>query len=148
QISQMLGNEIKFAVREPLGLRLWQFASALMFTGVAVMALTFPDRLYDTIFDEVAAGGSKMSVRLYGGALFSLSLIMWNALYTSEKAIIRWTLLMEACYFTVQFLITTITLVENGAVSNGTMLLLSSRGVFILISFFYYYQVGRRPKKT
>lgn len=29
---------------------------------------------------------------------------MWNALYTAEKVIIRWTLLTEACYFTVQFL--------------------------------------------
>lgn len=33
-----------------------------------------------------------------------ISLIMWNALYTAEKVIIRWTLLTEACYFTVQFL--------------------------------------------
>lgn len=33
-----------------------------------------------------------------------ISLIMWNALYTAEKAIIRWTLLAEACYFAVQFL--------------------------------------------
>ncbi|PIO26037.1 hypothetical protein AB205_0215720 [Aquarana catesbeiana] len=37
KISQVLGNEIKFAVREPIGLRVWQFLSALMFTGVAVM---------------------------------------------------------------------------------------------------------------
>lgn len=29
---------------------------------------------------------------------------MWNALYTAEKVIIRWTLLTEACYFAVQFL--------------------------------------------
>lgn len=33
-----------------------------------------------------------------------ISLIMWNALYTAEKVIIRWTLLTEACYFSVQFL--------------------------------------------
>lgn len=33
-----------------------------------------------------------------------ISLIMWNALYTAEKVIIRWTLLTEACYFAVQFL--------------------------------------------
>lgn len=29
---------------------------------------------------------------------------MWNALYTAEKVIIRWTLLTEACYFGVQSL--------------------------------------------
>lgn len=33
-----------------------------------------------------------------------ISLIMWSALYTAEKVIIRWTLLTEACYFGVQFL--------------------------------------------
>lgn len=33
-----------------------------------------------------------------------LALIMWNCLYTAEKIIIQWTLLSEACYFTVQFL--------------------------------------------
>lgn len=33
-----------------------------------------------------------------------IALIMWNALYTAEKAIIRWSLLAEACYFAVQFL--------------------------------------------
>ncbi|XP_036747487.2 tumor protein p53-inducible protein 11 isoform X1 [Manis pentadactyla] len=103
KISQVLGNEIKFAVREPLGLRVWQFVSAVLFSGIAVMALAFPDQLYDAVFDG-AQVTSKTPIRLYGGALLSISLIMWNALYTAEKVIIRWTLLTEACYFGVQFL--------------------------------------------
>ncbi|KFV05569.1 Tumor protein p53-inducible protein 11, partial [Pterocles gutturalis] len=70
QISQVLGNEIKFAVREPLGLRVWQLVSAVMFSGVAIMALAFPDQLYDTIFEEESVS-SKTPVRLYGGALLS-----------------------------------------------------------------------------
>ncbi|XP_067849729.1 tumor protein p53-inducible protein 11-like isoform X1 [Heptranchias perlo] len=147
KISQVLGNEMKFALREPLGLRLWQLVSAVMFSVVAVMALIFPERLYDAVFDEDGSS-SKTSVRLYGGALLSISLIMWNALYTAEKIIIRWTLLTEACYFAVQFLVTTIPLFESGALSQGATLLLSSRGLFILISVYYYYQVGRKPKKA
>nr|XP_020865497.1 tumor protein p53-inducible protein 11 isoform X2 [Phascolarctos cinereus] len=103
KISQVLGNEIKFAVREPLGLRVWQFVSAVLFSGVAIMALAFPDQLFDAVFDG-AEVNSKTPIRLYGGALLSISLIMWNALYTAEKVIIRWTLLTEACYFGVQFL--------------------------------------------
>uniref|UniRef100_A0A8C0DGN6 Tumor protein p53-inducible protein 11 n=1 Tax=Balaenoptera musculus TaxID=9771 RepID=A0A8C0DGN6_BALMU len=103
KISQVLGNEMKFAVREPLGLRVWQFVSAVLFSGIAIMALTFPDQLYDAVFDG-AQVTSKTPIRLYGGALLSISLIMWNALYTAEKVIIRWTLLTEACYFSVQFL--------------------------------------------
>ncbi|XP_003214675.2 tumor protein p53-inducible protein 11 isoform X1 [Anolis carolinensis] len=146
KISQVLGNEIKFAVREPLGLRVWQFISAIIFSGVAIMALIFPEQLYDAVFEEESVN-SKMPVRLYGGALLSISLIMWNVLYTVEKAIIRWTLLSEACYFGVQFLVTTITLIESGRASTGAILLLTSRVIFVLISLYYYYQVGRRPKK-
>ncbi|XP_061853731.1 tumor protein p53-inducible protein 11 isoform X1 [Colius striatus] len=70
KISQVLGNEIKFAVREPLGLRVWQLVSAVMFSGVAIMALAFPDQLYDAVFNEEAVS-SKTPIRLYGGALLS-----------------------------------------------------------------------------
>ncbi|XP_034502345.1 tumor protein p53-inducible protein 11-like isoform X5 [Ailuropoda melanoleuca] len=70
KISQVLGNEIKFAVREPLGLRVWQFASAVLFSGIAIMALAFPDQLYDAVFDG-AQVTSKTPIRLYGGALLS-----------------------------------------------------------------------------
>lgn len=147
KISQVLGNEIKFAVREPLGLRVWQFVSAVLFSGIAVMALAVPDQLYDAVFDGVEVT-SKTPIRLYGGALLSISLIMWNALYTAEKVIIRWSLLTEACYFTVQFLVVTATLAETGLVSMGVLMLLASRVLFVVISVYYYYQVGRKPKKV
>ncbi|XP_010072753.1 PREDICTED: tumor protein p53-inducible protein 11-like, partial [Pterocles gutturalis] len=75
-------------------------------------------------------------------------LIMWNALYTAEKVVIRWTLLTEACYFAVQFLVTTVSLVESSRIATGAVLLLVSRALFVLISIYYYYQVGRRPKKV
>uniref|UniRef100_A0A4X1SF86 Tumor protein p53-inducible protein 11 n=1 Tax=Sus scrofa TaxID=9823 RepID=A0A4X1SF86_PIG len=146
KISQVLGNEIKFAVREPLGLRVWQFVSAVLFSSIAIMALAFPDRLYHAVFDA-AHVTSKTPIRLYGGALLSISLIMWNA-YTAEKVIIRWTLLTEACYFGVQFLVVTATLPETGLVSLGILLLLASPLVFVAISVYYYYQVGRKPKKV
>uniref|UniRef100_G3TSC7 Tumor protein p53-inducible protein 11 n=1 Tax=Loxodonta africana TaxID=9785 RepID=G3TSC7_LOXAF len=104
KISQVLGNEIKFAVREPLGLSPWSFLTPFPGTVAQLLgALAFPDQLYDVVFDG-AEVTSKTPVRLYGGALLSISLIMWNALYTAEKVIIRWTLLTEACYFGIQFL--------------------------------------------
>ncbi|XP_048217585.1 tumor protein p53-inducible protein 11 isoform X2 [Perognathus longimembris pacificus] len=81
-------------------------------------------------------------------SLISISLIMWNALYTAEKVIIRWTLLTEACYFGVQFLVVTATVAETGLLSLGTLLLLASRLVFVAVSIYYYYQVGRKPKKV
>uniref|UniRef100_A0A3B4C1I5 Tumor protein p53-inducible protein 11 n=2 Tax=Pygocentrus nattereri TaxID=42514 RepID=A0A3B4C1I5_PYGNA len=146
KISQMLGNEIKFAVREPVGLRIWILFSAVVFTVIALMALAFPNQLYEVVFDQEQTATS-VSIRLYGGALLSLSLIMWNGLYTAEKVIIQWTLLSEACYFAIQFLVTSVTLVELGLLSNPAILLLLSRILFLTITLSYYYHLGRRPKK-
>ncbi|KAI1889835.1 hypothetical protein AGOR_G00167020 [Albula goreensis] len=146
KISQMLGNEIKFAVREPLGLRGWILISAVMFTVMALMALVFPNQLYETVFEDQLST-TRVSVRLYGGALLSISLIMWNGLYTAEKVIIQWTLLTEACYYGVQFLVMSIILVEIGSLSNGAVLLLLSQVLFLIITLTYYYHLGRRPKK-
>ncbi|XP_029438530.1 tumor protein p53-inducible protein 11 [Rhinatrema bivittatum] len=146
KISQVLGNEIKFAVREPLGLRLWQFISAILFTGVALMALTFPDQLYDTVFEDSSVS-TKISIRMYGGALLSLSLIMWNSLYTAEKVVIRWTLLTEACYFGIQLIVTALSLTENMEISHAAATLLSCQGLGLLLTTYFYYQVGRKAKK-
>ncbi|XP_056383751.1 tumor protein p53-inducible protein 11 isoform X2 [Hyla sarda] len=146
KISQVLGNEIKFAVREPLGLRVWQFLCAVMFTGVAIMALSFPDQLYEAVFDKGAVS-SKTSTRLYGGALLSISLIIWNSMSTSEKLIIRWTLLTEACYFSVQFVVTIVTMIESGSTTVTASILVCCCLLFVLVCIYFYYQMGRRPKK-
>ncbi|XP_073328564.1 tumor protein p53-inducible protein 11-like [Pagrus major] len=146
KISQMLGNEIKFTVREPIGLRVWILISAVGFTVMALMALVFPNQLYELVFEEELST-TNISVRLYGGALLSLALIMWNGLYTAEKIVIQWTLLSEACYFAVQFLVTSITLMEIGILPNAAMLLLLSRVLFLVVTMAYYYHLGRKPKK-
>ncbi|ROJ33145.1 Tumor protein p53-inducible protein 11 [Anabarilius grahami] len=123
KISQMLGNEMKFAVREPTGLRIWLLISAVLFTSTSLMALAFPNQLYELIFELTT---TRISIRLYGGALLCISLILWNGLYTAEKVIIQWTLLTEACYFGVQFLevhrgpqVDNVSLVENTTAVKG-----------------------------
>uniref|UniRef100_A0A8B9JEQ3 Tumor protein p53-inducible protein 11 n=1 Tax=Astyanax mexicanus TaxID=7994 RepID=A0A8B9JEQ3_ASTMX len=160
QISQMLGNEIKFAVREPVVLPKLFFFLTLIFIIFlhsftcshpnpllfCFVALAFPNLLYEVVF-EGEETATSVSIRLYGGALLSLSLIMWNGLYTAEKVIIQWTLLSESCYFGIQFLVTSVTLVELGLLSNHAILLLLSRVLFLSISLSYYYHLGRRPKK-
>ncbi|XP_036004009.1 tumor protein p53-inducible protein 11b [Fundulus heteroclitus] len=70
KISQMLGNELKFAVREPIGLRVWILISAVGFTLMALTALVFPNQLYELVFEEELSTTS-ISVRLYGAALLS-----------------------------------------------------------------------------
>ncbi|XP_041729538.2 tumor protein p53-inducible protein 11-like [Coregonus clupeaformis] len=145
KISQMLGNQMRFGVREPIGLRIWILISAVLFTTIALIALVFPSQLYELVFELRT---TRISIRLYGGALLSVSLIMWKGLYTAEKAIIQWTLLTEACLFAVQFLVTTITLVELGLLSNSAIVLLLSEVLFLIITLLYYYHLGRRTKKT
>ncbi|XP_076842128.1 tumor protein p53-inducible protein 11b isoform X3 [Brachyhypopomus gauderio] len=112
KISQMLGNEIKFAMREPVGLRIWILFSAVVFTLMALMALAFPNQLFEVVFDQEQTATST-SIRLYGGAV----------------------------------LITCVTLVELGLLSNAAILLLLSRILFLIITLSYYYHLGRRPKK-
>ncbi|CAG08726.1 unnamed protein product [Tetraodon nigroviridis] len=149
KISQVLGNEIKFAGREPVGLRTVlcccdKACAVLLF--LLTQALVFPNQLYEVVFEEELST-TRISVRLYGGALLSLALIMWNSLYTTEKMVIQWTLLSEACYFAVQFLVTSITLIEIGILPNAVVLLLLSRVLFLVVTMAYYYHLGRKPKK-
>ena len=55
---------------------------------------------------------------LHRGAVLSIFLIAWDAFSTAEKVISRWTLLTEACYFGVQFLVVTATLPQTGLQST------------------------------
>uniref|UniRef100_A0A3B3ZWC8 Tumor protein p53-inducible protein 11 n=1 Tax=Periophthalmus magnuspinnatus TaxID=409849 RepID=A0A3B3ZWC8_9GOBI len=146
KISQMLGNETKFAVREPGGQEAAVFDWTELFCCFCTQALVFPNQLYELLFEEELSTTS-LSVRLYGGALLSLSLIMWNGLYTAEKIVIQWTLLSEACYFAVQFLVTSVTLIELGILPNAAILLLLSRVLFLVVTMSFYYHLGRRAKK-
>ncbi|XP_067875731.1 tumor protein p53-inducible protein 11-like [Heterodontus francisci] len=147
KISQMLGNEFKFTLHEPFGLRCWQFLSAVTFSIAGILALVFPRMLHDWLFQEEYRLSCKASLRLHGGALLSISLILWNAFYTSEKAIIRWTLLLETCYFAVEFLVTLAADVDQGLFSQHAAVLLLGYAIFGILSLFYYLQVGRKPKK-
>ncbi|KAI7814478.1 tumor protein p53-inducible protein 11 [Triplophysa rosa] len=122
----------------------WLLISAVLFTSTSLMALAFPNQLYEIIFELTT---TRISIRLYGGALLCISLILWNGLYTAEKVIIQWTLLTEACYFGVQFLVTSITLLEMGTLSNSAIVLLFGEIFFLLVTLSYYHHLGRRTKK-
>lgn len=146
KISQMLGNEIKFAVREPMGLRMWLLFCAVAFTVTAVLALIFPKQLYEAIFEEELTT-IKIFVRLYGATLLSLAVILWIGLYTSEKIVIQWTLFTASCYLFNEFLVMSTTLLELGILPNAALLLLVSRVIFLVVNLSYYHHLGRKPKK-
>uniref|UniRef100_A0A673NBV2 Tumor protein p53-inducible protein 11 n=1 Tax=Sinocyclocheilus rhinocerous TaxID=307959 RepID=A0A673NBV2_9TELE len=133
KISQMLGNEMKFAVREPIGLRLWLLVSAVLFTSTSLMALAFPSQLYEIIFEITT---SRISIRLYGGALLCILLLCLTlqiSLYT---------------FFFFSPPVTSITLLEMGTLSNGAIVLLLSETFFLFVTLSYYHHLGRRSKKV
>ncbi|XP_062380739.1 tumor protein p53-inducible protein 11-like [Sardina pilchardus] len=108
------------------------------------MALVFPSQLYEVVFEPST---TSISTRLYGGALLSISLILWNGLYTAEKAVMQWTLLTEASYCGVQFLVTSVSLLEVGFMSDGALCLLLGEVLLLLVTLLYHHQLGRRVKK-
>uniref|UniRef100_A0A8D0PHR4 Tumor protein p53-inducible protein 11 n=1 Tax=Sus scrofa TaxID=9823 RepID=A0A8D0PHR4_PIG len=132
KISQVLGSEIKSALREPLGLRDWPFVSACSSRGdTAITALQDP----------------PPPRPLHRGAVLSIFLIVWDAFYTAEKVISRWTLLTEACEFGVQGLVVTATLPETGLVSLGILLLLATPLPFCRHQNFWLQWFGQKEKK-
>ncbi|XP_032869247.1 tumor protein p53-inducible protein 11-like isoform X2 [Amblyraja radiata] len=68
KISQMLGNEFKFAFHEPFGLRFWQFMSALTFSALGLLTLTFP-RSLGARLDTDDGGICVSALRLHGAAM-------------------------------------------------------------------------------
>uniref|UniRef100_A0A8D1WA39 Tumor protein p53-inducible protein 11 n=1 Tax=Sus scrofa TaxID=9823 RepID=A0A8D1WA39_PIG len=75
-----------------------------------------PDRLYQGGFRGAHVTSKILPPPrpLHRGAVLSIFLIVWDAFYTAEKVISRWTLLTEACEFGVQGLAVTATLPETG----------------------------------
>lgn len=62
---------------------------------------------YSVSISSIGGGGGALLVADYEPyCVFSagISLIIWNSMYTSEKVIIRWTLLTEVCYLSIQLI--------------------------------------------
>uniref|UniRef100_UPI00358F53DC tumor protein p53-inducible protein 11 n=1 Tax=Myxine glutinosa TaxID=7769 RepID=UPI00358F53DC len=146
KISQVLGNEQKFPVRHPFGLRECQAVSAIVFTSMGIMALGFPEPLSAMMFGDGDLE-SPLVMRMYGGTLISLSLSCWNALYTADRSIIRWSLLTQICYFTLQILVMGLGLWEHGFPSLEAFVVLLVCFICLCISVLYYCKIGRKWKK-
>uniref|UniRef100_V9KRS5 Tumor protein p53-inducible protein 11 n=1 Tax=Callorhinchus milii TaxID=7868 RepID=V9KRS5_CALMI len=147
KISQVLGNELKFTLYEPFGLRCWQLVSAVLFTLTGILALTFPGTLRGWLYQEESVHSCQTPLRLYGGALLSIGLILINSFYTSEKVIIRWSLQVEAFSATVQCVASLVGMMERGSFPLEAAVVLACQGLIPIISALYCFQLGRRPKK-
>uniref|UniRef100_A0A672QE31 Tumor protein p53-inducible protein 11 n=1 Tax=Sinocyclocheilus grahami TaxID=75366 RepID=A0A672QE31_SINGR len=113
---------------------LWLLISAVLFTSTSLMALAFPSQLYEIIFEITT---SRISIRLYGGAL--LCMFSFMGLGLEEEIFIL--------FFFFSPTVTSITLLEMGTLSNGAIVLLLSETFFLFVTLSYYHHLGRRSKK-
>uniref|UniRef100_A0A672QE60 Tumor protein p53-inducible protein 11 n=1 Tax=Sinocyclocheilus grahami TaxID=75366 RepID=A0A672QE60_SINGR len=104
------------------------------YNSIVGLALAFPSQLYEIIFEITT---SRISIRLYGGAL--LCMFSFMGLGLEEEIFIL--------FFFFSPTVTSITLLEMGTLSNGAIVLLLSETFFLFVTLSYYHHLGRRSKK-
>ncbi|XP_072047884.1 tumor protein p53-inducible protein 11-like isoform X2 [Amphiura filiformis] len=138
KISQILGHDDHYLINLPAGLRLWQVTTAVAFTAIASLAMCFPVGLFETVFASSCGQESVLPIRLFGGAITCLALLYWSAIKSVSRHIIRWTLLTEILYLTIQTLVMFLSLLGNGAFSFSSILVLALFVMSITISIHFY----------
>lgn len=138
KISQILGHDDHYLITFPAGLRLWQVTSAVAFTAIAILAMCFPLGLFETVFVTSSNQESILPIRLFGGAITCLALLYWSAIKSVSRHIIRWTLLTEILYLSIQTLVMFCSLLGSGAFSFSSILVLCLFVMSAAISVHYY----------
>ncbi|XP_033645607.1 tumor protein p53-inducible protein 11-like isoform X2 [Asterias rubens] len=138
KISQILGNDDHYLLTLPNGLRLWQVASALVFSAVALLAIMFPVPLFDGIFASNCGPDAILPIRLFGAALSCLGLLFWSAVKSVSRYIIRWTLLSQVLYLSIQATVMMCTLCGSLSFNFPSVLVLLVVVMAITISLYFY----------
>ncbi|XP_070558106.1 tumor protein p53-inducible protein 11-like isoform X2 [Ptychodera flava] len=138
KIHQILGSDDHCMLTIPPGLRIWLLLSAGMFSIVSLMTLLFPGYMFDVSLDCEKSYAYALPGRLYGAALLGLSIVLWSAVNTVSKHVMRWCLLAQSVYFSIQILVTAYTLWETDGYTFWTKLVLLSRVLFLATSLFFY----------
>ncbi|XP_035824612.1 tumor protein p53-inducible protein 11 [Aplysia californica] len=145
KLSQILGHSDQLYVKLPAGLRVWQVFVALMFTVIGLWALILPSHIFHTTLETPGVELITLPIRLYGGALLSLSIVYWMTLSSQDRDIIRMSLLTCVVYFIIQLVVTTTHLLMSGQPFNrNLLLLLTCRGIFALTSLYFHWTLGQR----
>uniref|UniRef100_A0A0B7B3S0 Tumor protein p53-inducible protein 11 n=1 Tax=Arion vulgaris TaxID=1028688 RepID=A0A0B7B3S0_9EUPU len=105
KLSQILGHSDQLYIRLPYGLRIWQLFMAIMFTVIGLWALILPSHFIQTTLETDNDHMVSLPIRLYGGAIISLSIVYWMTLNSQDRDIIRMCLLSSIIYFTIQFVV-------------------------------------------
>jgi len=105
KLSQILGHSEQLYIRLPRGLRVWQMTVATVFTSAGLWALLFPLQMFSFALGEDSSPDIILPIRLYGSALISMSVLFWSNVHSTDKDVIRWSLLGSAFYFMLQFIV-------------------------------------------
>ncbi|GFR70125.1 tumor protein p53-inducible protein 11 [Elysia marginata] len=122
-------------------------ALALMFSVVGAWAILFPSHLFASAAEVADGDHVTYPVRLYGGALISLSLVFWMTLSSQDRDTIRMCLLASIVYFSIQIVVTIGHLLVYSRPPEqryNLTVLLASRAMFALTSAFYQWALTQR----
>ncbi|KAK3598760.1 hypothetical protein CHS0354_015556 [Potamilus streckersoni] len=139
KLSQILGHSDQLYIRLPSGLRIWQIVLVLIFFAMALWALVFPSHYYLVMFETEVGESSYLPIRMYAIALFSLSLVYWKTLQTSDKDVIRIVLLSTAVFFTLQTIVLGIWWPPSASLSLCSILCQCCVLLVVFVTSYFYW---------
>lgn len=146
KISQILGTDDNYLLSFPVGLRLWQVTTAIVFSAVALLAIFFPLSLFDVLFNIQADDNSLLPIRLFGAAVTCVALHCWSSARSLSRPVIERQLLSESFYLALLFLVVVFTLSGKGLFSFPTILVVALIIMSFLISFYFYCVMSGRVR--
>ncbi|XP_041472139.1 tumor protein p53-inducible protein 11-like isoform X1 [Lytechinus variegatus] len=138
KISQILGSDDHYIINMPAGLRLWQVTTAVVFTSVSLLSIFFPVTIFNMLFSSGCGNDAVLPLRLFGAALICLALLFWSSVKSVSRYIIRWTLLAEVLYLSLQVMVVWFTLWDTNHFSFPSLLVVVTMVMAIIISLYFY----------
>ncbi|XP_071831035.1 tumor protein p53-inducible protein 11-like isoform X3 [Apostichopus japonicus] len=146
KISQILGTDDNYLQIFPVGLRLWQVTTSVVFSAVAILAIFFPLSLFDVLFNTRCGDDSILPIRLFGAALACVALHSWSSTRSLSRTFIQLQLLSESFYLAMLFLVVVITLWGRGLFSFPIILVIALIIMSFMISFYFHSVMSGRVR--
>ncbi|XP_014673716.1 PREDICTED: tumor protein p53-inducible protein 11-like [Priapulus caudatus] len=139
-ISQILGHSEHLYSRLPRGLWYWQMTEAFSYALLALLALVLPGRIYSiTLGINMENSESALGVRFYGAALACIAVLLWNVIGSTDKPLLRLSLMVSGVHYGIQILGVVITMVHLGHFSTTPLPLVLCRAAQAGVCHVYYH---------
>ncbi|XP_071954934.1 tumor protein p53-inducible protein 11-like isoform X2 [Antedon mediterranea] len=142
KISQILGGDDNFLFAFPAGLKLWQVTTSFVFTLVSIMAIIFPSKLVVLYSSSLECESANVyPIMFFGASLACLAVLFWSSVHSPSRHVIRWTLIAQIVYFTLQTLVLLSMIWELRAFSFLNALIMAFHLLLTSISLLYYLKI-------